>query len=81
MLTLDQLKAGDWIVVDGGFDCMEAGLHQVHVDGNGLFVYCSGPIGDDGQPTQPGPCQHFLDGQENEDGSLIGLSLPDPNGG
>lgn len=63
MLTLEGLKAGDVVIVDGGFDCMEAGPKVVGLDESGeLFVPCSHG-------------HHLLGGQEGEDGGLVGISL------
>jgi hypothetical protein len=77
MLRLEDLNVGDVVIVDGGFDCMSAGPKVVHADERGeLYVPCLGPIGADGTPEDPGPCQHFLAGQEDEDGSLVGISRP-----
>lgn len=58
---LDDLAPGDIVVADGGFTCIRAGEHQVREMDGLLFVPC-----DDGK--------HFLDGQEDDDGYLVGLT-------
>lgn len=57
---LADLKAGDAVVTDDGFTCMPLGQKIVEADEHGLFVRCS-------------EGQHYLDGQEGDDGSLIGI--------
>lgn len=57
------VKAGDTLVCDGGFTCMGHGPRIVHEDAGGLYVKCS-----DGK--------HYIDGQRDADGRLIGMSLP-----
>lgn len=60
-MKLNDLKAGDTIIADGGFTCMKAGEKIVEADDAGLYVKCRSG-------------HHYLDGQEAEDGELIGLS-------
>jgi hypothetical protein len=60
-IKLNDLKPGDTIVADGGFTCLRAGEHKVWEKHGQLVVVC-----DDGD--------HFLDGQEDDDGYLVGLS-------
>ncbi len=66
-MKLKDLKAGDVVEVDGGFDCMKAGEHTVHfyhkTGPNGLYLYCTAG-------------QHFLAGQELENGELTGVKWP-----
>lgn len=63
-MKLSDLKSGDTIVVDGGFPCMSDGPKTVHVTNNkDFYVICR-----DGR--------HFLSGQEDENGELIGISKP-----
>jgi len=57
---LEDLKPGDVIVADGGFNCLHAGEHIVHAEDDDLFVWC-----DEGL--------HFLDGQLADDGHLVGI--------
>lgn len=68
MPKLNIINSGDYVRLDGGFTCRPEGLARVHSDNDGLFFYC------DDQ-------KHYLDGQENEDGYLTGISevvtLPD----
>lgn len=61
-VRLADVEAGQSLVADGGFTCLAPGeVVHVHRDANGaLFVSC-----DEGQ--------HFLDGQEDESGRLVGL--------
>ena len=62
MLQLKDLEVGDTIIADAGFTCMPAGPKTVCDNDKGeLFVHC-------------GEGRHFLDGQENENGDLIGIS-------
>lgn len=65
--TLNDLKPGDVIKIDGGFTCAGEGYRVVKKDSHGLYFQCR-----DGQ--------HYLDGQENEDGSLVGISWPKNTG-
>ena len=60
-MKLDELKVGDTVITDGGFTCMKASPRKVHEDNEGLYIRCR-----DGR--------HYLDGQEDEDGELVGLS-------
>lgn len=60
-MTLSDLKAGQTILADAGFTCLKAGPHEVKADGSGLYVECS-------------EGHHYLDGQKDEVGSLVGLS-------
>jgi hypothetical protein len=62
MLRLEDLKAGDVVVADAGFTCIRPGAHTVRDCDGVLYVEC-----DDGK--------HCLDGQRNEDGFLVGLSM------
>lgn len=62
-MKLSDIKAGDMVRVDDGFPCMSEGLKTVAAnEGGDLYVTC-----DDGK--------HFLDGQEDENGDLLGISL------
>lgn len=86
-VKLKDIKAGDTVILDDGFTCVDPGPHLVHhdpkADGSGLFVLCRGPYLED-DPETPGKSDrswplthpHFLDGQENEDGTLTGVSAP-----
>jgi hypothetical protein len=56
-----KVKAGDRLFTDGGFTCMPGGeLKVVREDGDGLYVACR-----DGR--------HYLDGQLDEQGRLVGF--------
>lgn len=63
-LKLADVKAGDILITDAGFSCMKAGAEHVvradEKDGK-LYVSCN-----DGR--------HFLDGQVDSGGMLIGLT-------
>lgn len=60
-VRLDELKAGDVIETDDSFDCMARGQHKVeHFPDQGLYVRCL----DD---------HHFLSGQDDGDGHLVGM--------
>src|SRR5581483_12175137 len=65
---LSQVKAGDFLIADGGFPCIKQGARlQVQADGAGdLFVPCA-----------EGP--HLLDGQADDGETIIGL-YPDDTG-
>lgn len=58
---LSNLKAGDVVTIDGGFDCMDSGKpHEVYGNGD-LYLIC-----DHGH--------HFLSGQlEVDNDSLVGV--------
>lgn len=60
-LKLSDLKAGDRITTDNSFTCMGAGIRTVQEDESGLYLLC-----EDGR--------HYLDGQQDEHGHLIGIS-------
>jgi len=66
-LYLKDLKAGHRVQADAGFTCIvpDAILDVKATDGGALFVVCA-----DGK--------HFLEGQEEEDGSLVGFRLHQP---
>lgn len=57
---LSDVKAGDRLLTDNGFTCVEQTDVVVKQDENGLFFEC-----DDGK--------HFLDGQVDGAGNLVGL--------
>lgn len=60
-MKLSDIKAGDTIIIDGGFTCAPAGPVQVYNHMGDLCFACSSG-------------HHNLDGQENENGELIGIS-------
>jgi hypothetical protein len=60
-MKFSDLKAGDEVIADAGFDCLRAGTHKVESDSAGLFIPCK-------------KGRHYLSGQEGDDGDLIGLS-------
>ena len=63
-MKLSDIKEGDTIVVDGGFTCMKAGEKLVKGSKTGLYVDCNDESG-----------RHYLDGQEDEKGELIGIHV------
>lgn len=59
---LEDLKPGDIIIADAGFTCLEPGEHKVwEKHGGKLVVGCR-----DGD--------HYLDGQRDAAGNLVGIS-------
>jgi hypothetical protein len=63
-IKLSDLKAGDTIIADGGFTCMEAGPKKVYAADDGLHVLCN-------------KGRHYLEGQLDDDGTLVGLEKTD----
>lgn len=64
-MKLADVRAGDMLIADGGFSCLEAGPHEVKADPKGeLFIDCA-----DGG--------HYLSGQEDQNGELVGLEKRD----
>jgi len=61
MVKFANVKDGDVLIADGGFTCINAGRVTVKRSDRGLYFDCR-----DGK--------HYLDGQENEVGELVGLS-------
>lgn len=62
---LKDLKAGDALIADGGFTCMEKGKEYVVKEATtGLFVEC-----EEGE--------HYLIGQRNHAGECVGFELKD----
>jgi len=63
-MKLDDLKQGDVIVADDGFTCMPANRFCLVIEGrNGKYVLCE--QGD-----------HYLDGQDDGEGNLVGFRWP-----
>ena len=66
-MKLSDLKSGDTVIADEGFTCLKPGPHVVKSDEkNCLYVCC-----EEGS--------HFLDGQEDKTGNLIGFSFEKEN--
>jgi hypothetical protein len=63
-IKLSDLKAGDTIIADEGFTCMEAGPKKIHAADDGLYIRCEHG-------------RHYLAGQLNDDGTLVGLEKTD----
>lgn len=80
---LSDLKPGDKLVADGGFTCLREGeVVMVRADEKGdLFVLCCAhDDGDFGKPVSDERMeQHFLIGQEGEDGECVGLFRAETN--
>lgn len=64
-MRLSDVHVGDTVIIDDGFDCMAAGPRRVEEDADGFYVSCSYGVG-----------RHYLDGQEDELGELVGVSAP-----
>jgi hypothetical protein len=58
-----ELKAGDFVEVDAGFDCLTPGRHEVKSDGSDLYLECKHGA-------------HYLT-MEKDKGYLIGVYLVD----
>lgn len=59
---LKDIKEGDWLLTDYGFTCVKGNVAvKIHSCKAGLFFNCTGGT-------------HFLEGQTNENGCLIGLT-------
>lgn len=76
-MKLEDLKEGDVVEVDDGFNCMPMGGNRiVHIDDKiGPFIYCTPDENDDGV-CQMKPEQHRLAGQITSDGELSGIRWP-----
>lgn len=65
-VKLRDLKAGDKVEFDGGFDCIKSGEHRtVYSSISGLYVDC-------------GEGKHYLSGQLGLDDLLIGVYKVQP---
>jgi len=61
-MKMTDLKAGDVVIPDNGFGCLEEGQQcEVGSEAGCLFVYCD--LG-----------KHYLDGQIDKDGNIVGLT-------
>lgn len=70
-MKYSDVQIGDRLVADGGFTCLPKDkLVTVESDGDGPFIRCSAG-------------KHFLDGQTDDAGELIGLraAADEPPGG
>lgn len=75
MTKISDLKDGDTIILDDGFTCAPAGPTVVRGEGvNMWFPRCGDP--DEAPDKNVLNRKHFLVGQEECDGELIGVSLP-----
>lgn len=68
---LSQIKPGDKVLVDDGFECMKAwSIRTVWFQAGDLYLRCSGPDGESKPLTE----RHSLEGQLQDDGdTLIGI--------
>lgn len=71
------LKAGDVLIADGGFTCLDAGQRctvEADPDRTGsaaLYVACRGPE----EKQEPGKIErHYLDGQVDDGFEVIGFT-------
>jgi hypothetical protein len=63
-MRLDQLSAGDMVLADNGFTCLETGSYVVQADEDGrLYIPCSHG-------------KHYIDGQVSfsDENEIIGLT-------
>jgi len=60
-MKISEFKVGDMVVADAGFTCLDPGEHRIEEDHVGLYIRC-----------QCG--HHYLDGQVNGSGHIIGIS-------
>jgi hypothetical protein len=60
-MRLTDIEAGQTVLTDAGFTCMDQGEHVVKADKQGFYLDCQ-----DGK--------HYLDGQLDEQGHLVGIS-------
>jgi len=63
-MKLDDIRPGNLVRLDGEFTCHMGGLTMVHGDSRGLFFFC-------------GDGRHYLDGQQDSYGNLVGVFPPD----
>lgn len=67
-MKLSDLKPGDRLIADDGFGCIdEDDVLEVLEDHAGLYVICRGDC------IEADLCHHYLDGQEDKDGNLVGF--------
>lgn len=70
VVRMEDLKPGDTLRVDDGFDCMVPWSDLVvQQGGHGLFVPCAGPNGEGAAGSE----RHYLGGQITDDGTLTGV--------
>ena len=60
-MKLSDLKAGSFIQLDDGFPCRGPGPALIYHSDDGLYFECTRG-------------RHYLSGQEDEEGNLIGIS-------
>ncbi len=61
-MKMSDIQAGQSVDLDDGFTCILRGAVLIQVDEKGeLFFYC-------------GDGKHYIDGQEDEDGNLVGIN-------
>lgn len=63
-MHISKVKAGDVLIADDAFNCLTEGREvKVYQDGTGLYVPCC-------------KGKHYLDGQTNAIGEVVGLYTP-----
>ncbi len=75
-----QLKAGNIVVVDGGFTCNRPYTRRrVMEDGDGLFIKCAGATEIETDKLKRFKDKHYLDGQigytPDTEGEYVGIYL------
>jgi hypothetical protein len=60
-MKLSNIKEDDELIFDNSFTCLEAGKHKVKSTKVSFYVDCKHG-------------RHYLDGQEDENGELVGIS-------
>lgn len=72
-LKLSDIRAGSKLRADEAFECIAPGrVCEVHSDErHGLYVHCCGP--QDARTDYAD--KHFLDGQLNHDGEIVGFEM------
>ena len=67
-MKFKDIKEGDVLVADGGFTCLKQDAEcLVRKDDEGFYILCG----------QGSDAKHYLDGQEDSNGDLVGLSKLD----
>lgn len=67
---LQELEVGETVLVDAGFDCMNAGAHIVRKDAGGLFLFCTPK---DSATTE----HHYLEGLFDDGIHCVGIYKKD----
>ena len=75
-LKVSELKAGDVVVLDGGFSCAPEGRTVLQEDEHGLWFPCAGGDAEEGFDPAKLTQKHYVAGQVRQDGTLVGMSRP-----